>query len=173
MSFGTTRSRSPSFLPPTGSPATLCGNGVCELTHLAIGETCGNCPADCGPCQTVDDVSSCLEQGVFSLTIDDGPSLVTPQLLTNLAAQNVKASFFLLGNNMDTYPGTVTAEFQAQHSLASHTYSHPALTTISTEEVVKWKGDAFPMAVGRCPFGSLSFSISCSEFDGPGLKPTV
>ena len=91
VSFGTTRSRSPSFLPPTGSPATLCGNGVCELTHLATagGETCGNCPADCGPCQTVDDVSGCVEQGVFSLTIDDGPSLGTPQLLTNLAAQNV------------------------------------------------------------------------------------
>ena len=31
-------------------PAVHCGNGMCEMTYHPYGETCNNCPADCGPC---------------------------------------------------------------------------------------------------------------------------
>lgn len=121
--------------PPPPSLNTVCGNGVCEIPYLPVGETCGNCPADCGPCQPVEDASGCVEQGVFALTIDDGPSNVTPQMLTNLANAGVKASFFLLGTNVDKFPGTVTSEFQAQHSLNSHGYSHADFLKLALSEV--------------------------------------
>ena len=68
---------------------------------------------------------------MYALTIDDGPSDVTPQMLTKLANAGVKATFFLMGQNMNSYPATVASELAQQHSLASHSFSHPDLTTIS------------------------------------------
>ena len=113
----------------------MCGNGVCELPYLLEGEDCGNCPSDCGPCQPFGDDTRCVENGVFAFTIDDGPSPVTPQLLSVLATSGVTASFFLLGRNVDTYPGTVASEYAQRHSLGSHSYSHTSLTTLSLLEV--------------------------------------
>ena len=51
------------------------------------------------------------------------------------ANAGVKASFFLLGTNVDKFPGTVTSEFQAQHSLNSHGYSHADFLKLALSEV--------------------------------------
>ena len=47
----------------------------CELAWLETGESCGNCPADCGPCQTVGGViSSCQDPNTISLSFNGAPS---------------------------------------------------------------------------------------------------
>ena len=59
------------------------------------------------------------------LTFDDGPSsTVTPLILDTLKAENIKATFFLLGSRVELNPDIVKREYEEGHYLASHGYSH-------------------------------------------------
>lgn len=71
----------------------------------------------------------------IALTFDDGPDPVfTPLILDKLKNYGVKATFFLLGINMETYPEIVRRIAAEGHAIANHTYSHPNLTEVSDEE---------------------------------------
>jgi len=71
----------------------------------------------------------------IALTFDDGPDLTfTPQILNKLKAYNVKATFFLLGENMAKYPELVKQIALEGHVIGNHTYTHPNLTQISDAE---------------------------------------
>jgi hypothetical protein len=67
-------------------PPTVCGNRLCENPHLGLGETCGTCPVDCGPCQVVQDVTQCKEALKWALTIGDGPSPISASMLAQIAS---------------------------------------------------------------------------------------
>jgi len=62
------------------------------------------------------------------LTFDDGPSTtVTPQILDTLKQYNINATFFLLGENIDSNEISkelVKREFNEGHAIGNHTYSH-------------------------------------------------
>lgn len=59
------------------------------------------------------------------LTFDDGPSKnITPQILDILKQNNVKATFFVLGNRVDLYPSILKREYIEGHYIANHGYSH-------------------------------------------------
>ena len=63
------------------------------------------------------------------LTFDDGPSAkTTPSVLDALAHQCVKATFFLIGRNAAADPALVKREIADGHTVAHHTFSHPART---------------------------------------------
>jgi len=57
------------------------------------------------------------------LTIDDGPSAQTPQIVDLLARYEAKATFFLIGNNVREE--SISRICNAGHSVANHTYTHP------------------------------------------------
>ena len=65
---------------------------------------------------------------VVYLTFDDGPSeTVTPKILDILKAENVKATFFVLGNSIDSSEESkniLKREVSEGHSIGNHTYSH-------------------------------------------------
>ena len=65
---------------------------------------------------------------VVYLTFDDGPSeTVTPQILDTLKAENVHATFFLVGKAIDesaTNKNLVKREFEEGNAIGNHTYSH-------------------------------------------------
>ena len=62
---------------------------------------------------------------VMYLTFDDGPSSsVTPQILDILKENNVKATFFVLGTNVEKHPELITRMAREGHAIASHSYSH-------------------------------------------------
>jgi peptidoglycan/xylan/chitin deacetylase (PgdA/CDA1 family) len=64
-------------------------------------------------------------QKIIALTFDDGPHpQTTPALLAVLAAKNVRATFFLLGENVAKYPGLAAAVATAGQETASHGYRH-------------------------------------------------
>lgn len=70
-------------------------------------------------------ISSCTVSGVFALTFDDGPFMYTEQVLDTLAANNVKATFFLNGmnyGNIYDYTSTVQRMVAEGHQVGSHTY---------------------------------------------------
>lgn len=59
------------------------------------------------------------------LTFDDGPSSNnTPQVLDILKENNIKATFFLIGQNAEEHKDLVMREVKEGHVVANHTYSH-------------------------------------------------
>jgi peptidoglycan/xylan/chitin deacetylase (PgdA/CDA1 family) len=60
------------------------------------------------------------------LTFDDGPlPRYTNQILDILAAQCVKATFFMVGEMARAYPATVHRVFAEGHSIGTHSEDHP------------------------------------------------
>lgn len=62
----------------------------------------------------------------IALTFDDGPSAErTPALLHLLQRYHVKATFFMLGENIEKHPDIARAVFQHGHLIGNHSYNHP------------------------------------------------
>lgn len=62
---------------------------------------------------------------VIYLTFDDGPSSkATAQLLDVLKQHNVKATFFVLGTNVEKHPELISRMAREGHAIANHSYSH-------------------------------------------------
>ena len=62
---------------------------------------------------------------VVYITIDDGPYLQnTPHLLDVLKKENVKATFFDVGQQIEQFPSLLKAEYDQGHAIGNHTYSH-------------------------------------------------
>jgi peptidoglycan/xylan/chitin deacetylase (PgdA/CDA1 family) len=62
------------------------------------------------------------------LTIDDGPHPEdTPKLLKLLEKHNARATFFVIGQQVEKHPELARAILQAGHTLANHTQTHPVL----------------------------------------------
>ena len=68
-----------------------------------------------------------------ALTFDDGPSPYTEQLLNGLHERDVKATFFLLGCQLEGREALVQRMAEEGHQIGSHTRSHALLTELSTE----------------------------------------
>jgi peptidoglycan-N-acetylglucosamine deacetylase len=66
------------------------------------------------------------------LTFDDGPiPATTPRILEILAAECVKATFFMLGMNVAENPQLARRAYDEGHSIGTHTFSHPTIAKIS------------------------------------------
>lgn len=64
------------------------------------------------------------EQKVVALTFDDGPTKNVERILPILAKYNAKATFFLIGNEMEKYPEESQKIVKAGHQVGNHTFSH-------------------------------------------------
>ena len=59
------------------------------------------------------------------LTFDDGPTPeVTPWILSVLKKENVKATFFLVGQQIEEFPELIDSIIKGGHTIANHSYSH-------------------------------------------------
>jgi cellulose synthase/poly-beta-1,6-N-acetylglucosamine synthase-like glycosyltransferase/peptidoglycan/xylan/chitin deacetylase (PgdA/CDA1 family)/spore germination protein YaaH len=67
-----------------------------------------------------------------AITFDDGPDPDwTPKILDILKAKGVKAAFFLVGTNCETYPALVQRIVAEGHEIGNHTYYHRNLAVMS------------------------------------------
>jgi len=64
------------------------------------------------------------DEKVVALTFDDGPTENTAAILAILAELDVKATFFLTGNELEKNPGQGKMIAEAGHEIGNHTYSH-------------------------------------------------
>jgi len=72
---------------------------------------------------------------IVALTFDDGPSTqYTPQILDILKEENVKATFFVIGENVDRHPEIVAREHAEGHAIGNHTWSHPFLSLVESRK---------------------------------------
>ena len=73
-----------------------------------------------------------------AITFDDGPHPVyTPEILALLEQYGVRATFFVIGQNVQTHPDLVKQEIAAGHEVGNHTLSHPNLHSISSDDLIK------------------------------------
>ena len=74
----------------------------------------------------------------IALTFDDGPNPNgTPSILDTLEAFRAKATFFLLGRNVDTYPHIAAEIARRGHAIGCHTYNHVRLVGLKTAQIVQ------------------------------------
>ncbi len=78
------------------------------------------------------------EKKRIALTFDDGPHpIYTPQMLELLKEEQVPATFFLLGENVELYGDVVKKIAKEGHLIGNHTYHHVQITSLSLEEACK------------------------------------
>lgn len=65
-----------------------------------------------------------MEEGTFSLTIDDGPGPNTKKILDTLDEAHVKATFFLIGDQAKQHPNLVSMILARGHKIGCHSMSH-------------------------------------------------
>ena len=106
----------------------------------------------------------------IALTFDDGPHpKVTGQILDTLDKYQAKATFFMLGSRVQYYPDIAKDALARGHEVGNHTWTHPVLTKLSTEQVLKEytsTAGAITQAIGqgptvfRPPYGATNDSVN-------------
>lgn len=72
------------------------------------------------------------------LTFDDGPTPgITEWILSTLDKYDAKATFFLLGRNVELYPDLYQKILDGGHAVGNHTYSHQRGWNMSLERYVE------------------------------------
>src|SRR5205807_3010828 len=107
-----------------------------------------------------------VDETYIALTFDDGPSAtLTPKLLDLLAAHHIKATFFVIGENVAEHPEIVARAARDGHEIGNHSWSHPNLAKMSDDNVrsqLRRTDDAIRGATGnrptllRPPYGSIT-----------------
>ncbi|MEJ6951892.1 polysaccharide deacetylase family protein [Natronospora cellulosivora (SeqCode)] len=107
------------------------------------------------------------EEKSIALTFDDGPDEInTSRALDILKENNIKATFFLLGERIEEFPELTKRIYDEGHEIANHSWSHPRFDQLEaryileeellpTSKIVEEKTGFFPKIV-RPPFGSIN-----------------
>lgn len=74
---------------------------------------------------------------VVAMTFDDGPRPWTNDLLDALNERNIKATFFVVGRAVTSYPDVVKRIVAEGHEIANHTWSHPKNMARMPERIVR------------------------------------
>jgi peptidoglycan/xylan/chitin deacetylase (PgdA/CDA1 family) len=68
------------------------------------------------------------QERVVALTFDDGPNPYwTPKVLSALEERHARATFFMIGRNVERYPMVAREVQRRGHEIGNHSYSHPKL----------------------------------------------
>lgn len=123
--------------------AAVCGPACYDKYQDMYRETEQNEIEDVSEAAAYMSASVAKETPKIALTFDDGPSQAyTPVLLDGLKERGVKATFFLIGENVDKYPEVVKRLDEEGHLIGNHTYHHVEITKVSDEEAYKEIQDA-------------------------------
>lgn len=147
---------------------------ICSLAVFAMGQLHATDPV---PASKKDKASPSVDAPLtfswvhvdgpyIALTFDDGPSAkLTPKLLDLLGAHHIKATFFVIGQNVADHPEIVARAAREGHEIGNHSWSHPAFGKMSDEAVrreLQKTDEAIRSATGnrpallRPPYGSIT-----------------
>ncbi|MBR4235153.1 MAG: Ig-like domain-containing protein [Clostridia bacterium] len=90
----------------------------------------------------------------IALTFDNGPDAYTADILRVLGKYGVKATFFLLGENVKAHSETAALYSDTEHELGNHTYNNSSVASDSlalTAEYLERTDSAVLKACGRTP----------------------
>ena len=74
---------------------------------------------------------------MVAITFDDGPSYNTIKIVNTLVKYDSKATFFLVGNQIEKYAKTMDVLVKNGMDIGNHTYSHKELTKLRDKEILK------------------------------------
>lgn len=105
-----------------------------------------------------------------TLTFDDGPNAEnTSKVLDVLKRHNIRATFFLIGKNVEEHPALASRMVEEGHIVANHTYTHastfPLGSRAKVEQEITQCSEAIYSATGlrprlfRPPFGVTTPNI--------------
>lgn len=106
---------------------------------------------------------------VAALTFDDGPDpRFTPRILAELKRNGIKATFFLIGEQVALHPALAKRIIAEGHVIGNHSYTHPhldqmpervvAAELVSCDEILQSIGARKP-TLFRAPRGDLSSTL--------------
>lgn len=117
-----------------------------------------------------------------ALTFDDGPHPEgTPAVLEALALRHAKATFFVIGEQVERYPSLAAEIVAAGHELAVHGYLHrnqmrltPAQFAADLERGIEQVGGVYGCAprIYRPPYGIFTLA-GLSEIRRSALEPLL
>jgi len=93
-------------------------------------------------------------QPMIALSFDDGPGPGTMRLLEALQAYGARATFFMLGSRVNTYPDAVRKMVETGCELGNHTTNHQKLTDYAAEGIameINYTRDVINSIVGQTP----------------------
>lgn len=105
---------------------------------------------------------------LVALTFDDGPGIYTERYLQILEKYGIKATFNLIGEQVDDWPDLMKANSVSGNQLTSHTWDHPELTSLSQEQLLAQLDktfEAIESSTGyqtttiRAPYGSINVDV--------------
>ncbi|MEZ5339154.1 MAG: polysaccharide deacetylase family protein [bacterium] len=108
------------------------------------------------------------ERRFCALTFDDGPdSRYTMQVHDILRDEGIRATFFVVGRNVDRFPEQVIALAEYGHEIGNHSYTHKDMLTLSKAQIRKEidETDAVLDKLGitahwfRPPYGSFNRTV--------------
>jgi peptidoglycan/xylan/chitin deacetylase (PgdA/CDA1 family) len=145
----------------------FCFAGLIAAHELRAESTVAERDSRSAPTESSVTFSSVHVNGPYiAMTFDDGPSAtLTPKLLDLLAARHIKATFFVIGENVAEHPEIVARAAREGHEIGNHSWSHPNLAKMSDQGVrsqLQRTDDAIKNATGmrptlvRPPYGSIT-----------------
>ncbi|GAA2621705.1 glycosyltransferase [Dactylosporangium fulvum] len=162
--------------------AELCFNGYVELSAGESGTPAphvGSALTDpAGPVLRVDRAggvtAAAVPAGAIALTFDDGPDpRWTPRILDALREHHARATFFVVGSQVNRHPELARRILAEGHELGVHTFTHPDLVSVPV-----WRQrleltlttNAIAAATGRTvrlmrpPYSSTPSALAPDEF---------
>ncbi|MDR1560190.1 MAG: polysaccharide deacetylase family protein [Clostridiales bacterium] len=122
-------------------------------------------PAPAPPVSTPGSADIDPNKPMLALTFDDGPSNYTPRLLEILRYNNVRGTFFVVGNRIASYKSTMRQILEEGSEIMGHSWDHRELTKLTDSQIKKDltdTNDAIFAAVNirpkmfRAPYGSVN-----------------
>ncbi|CAG8775749.1 19926_t:CDS:2 [Dentiscutata erythropus] len=120
----------------------------CPSTDTYCHWTCTRCV------RSESDIVYCPNPNDWGLSFDDGPSQYTVSLLDFLDSKKIKATFFIIGSQVVQYPEILQRIANDGHQIGVHTWSHPYLTSQTTEQVIselQWTAEIIKNVTGVTP----------------------
>jgi peptidoglycan/xylan/chitin deacetylase (PgdA/CDA1 family) len=111
-------------------------------------------------------------RGGVALTFDDGPDpRTTPRILATLRRHDVKATFLLVGSQVERHPALLRRLVEEGHTIGNHSYDHADMSYLTpgqirlelqrTQKAVdKSLGYHYQMTIMRPPYGEPYFEGS-------------
>ncbi|OMF24429.1 hypothetical protein BK133_22940 [Paenibacillus sp. FSL H8-0548] len=106
---------------------------------------------------------------LIALTFDDGPDKrYTTDILDILKEKGVKATFFVVGQQVTKNPEVLQRIVDEGHAIGNHTYNHKDLSKLTKQQIIEEvkTGDAvikkavgFTPSMFRAPYGAVSDTL--------------
>ncbi|KAL7412612.1 hypothetical protein BDY24DRAFT_392090 [Mrakia frigida] len=122
----------PSYQPNLNST----GDGLCVANPAASTDAANRKWWSCGQHIGANDIEGCAAAKTWGLSYDDGPSDYSQALIEYLGSKSLKATYYIIGSRALERPNVIREQHMLGHELAAHTWSHPALTTLTNEQIV-------------------------------------